>query len=100
VVYLEITYHRQTYDGLSAKWVRRKIKYINSWYSDVAMVNNFLNTPPTAGIDYANFTSFTLGFANDFAIINQDIANINQVNVLLDLDVLWMAAAGKSFSFE
>lgn len=42
------------------------------------MVNNFLNTPPTAGIDYANFTSFTLGFANDFAIINQDIANINQ----------------------
>jgi hypothetical protein len=29
------------------------------------MVNNFLNTPPTTGIDYVNFASFTLGFAND-----------------------------------
>jgi hypothetical protein len=38
---------------------------INSWNSDVAMVNNFLNTPPTTGIDYANFASFTLGFAID-----------------------------------
>jgi hypothetical protein len=38
---------------------------INSWNSDVAMVNNFLNTPPTTGTDYANFASFTLGFAND-----------------------------------
>jgi hypothetical protein len=32
---------------------------------DVKGVNNFLNTPPTTGTDYANFASFTLGFAND-----------------------------------
>jgi hypothetical protein len=55
------------------RWAKRKtgpsqaqvVAAINSWNSDVAMVNNFLNTPPTTGIDYANFASFTLGFAND-----------------------------------
>lgn len=38
---------------------------INSWNSDVAMVNTFLNTPPATGLAYANFASFTLGFAKD-----------------------------------
>ena len=38
---------------------------IDRWNSDVAIVNNFLNTPPTTGAAYANFASFTLGFAND-----------------------------------
>ena len=38
---------------------------IDSWRSDVTMVNSFLNTPPTTGAAYANFTSFTLGFAED-----------------------------------
>ena len=55
------------------RWAKRQtgpsqgqvVAAINSWNSDVAMVNNFLNTPPTTGIDYANFASFTLGFAND-----------------------------------
>jgi hypothetical protein len=131
------------------RWAKRQtgpsqgqvVAAINSWNSDVAMVNNFLDTPPTTGIDYANFASFTLGFAidepnklttlasipalstnatnavkdlkavfgqvltnlqdiinnqNDLTVINQDIANINQVrccNVLPDLDVLWKAAA-------
>ena len=114
---------------------------INSWNSDVAMVNSFLNTPPTTGQAYGNFASFTLGFArdeptqlmvlsgvpglsqaatdavanlmqvfggvltnlqdiidnqNDINVINQDIANINQIrccNVLPDLDSLWTSAA-------
>jgi hypothetical protein len=38
---------------------------IDSWNSDVAMVNAFLNTPPTTGSSYGNFASFTLGFAQD-----------------------------------
>jgi hypothetical protein len=38
---------------------------IDSWNSDVAMVNSFLNTPPTTGASYGDFASFTLGFAQD-----------------------------------
>ena|SRR5947209_11335382 len=63
---------------------------INSWNSDVAMVNNFLNTPPTTGIDYANFASFTLGFANDEPNELMTIASIpalsnDATNALRDL---------------
>src|SRR5947209_20239487 len=58
---------------LNMRWAERQtgpsqgqvVAAIHSWNSDVAMVNNFLDTPPTTGIDYANFASFTLGFAND-----------------------------------
>ena len=57
----------------STRWAKRQTgpsqdqvtAAINSWNSDVAMVNSFLNTPPTTGADYANFASFTLGFDND-----------------------------------
>ena len=38
---------------------------IDSWNSDVVMVNSFLNTPPMTGAAYGNFASFTLGFAQD-----------------------------------
>jgi hypothetical protein len=48
---------RQTQDQVVAA--------IDSWNSDVAMVNAFLNTPPTTGASYGNFASFTLGFAQD-----------------------------------
>jgi hypothetical protein len=55
------------------RWAKRQtgpsqdqvVAAINSWNSDVEMVNDFLNTPPVTGIAYANFASFTLGFAND-----------------------------------
>jgi hypothetical protein len=55
------------------RWAKRQtgpsqsevVAAINSWNSDVAMVNNFLNTPPTTGNDYAGFASLTLGFAKD-----------------------------------
>ena len=57
------------------RWAKRQtgpspdqvVAAINSWNSDVAMVNNFLNTPPATGLDYANFASFTLQTASSRA---------------------------------
>jgi hypothetical protein len=48
--------------GLSQDQV---VAAIDSWNSDVSMVNSFLNTPPNPGTAYGNFASFTLGFAQD-----------------------------------
>jgi hypothetical protein len=44
--------------GLSQDQV---VAAIDSWNSDVSMVN----TPPNPGTAYGNFASFTLGFAQD-----------------------------------
>jgi hypothetical protein len=50
---------------------------IDSWNTDVAMVNSFLNTPSTTGAEYGALAQTTLGFASD---VRPSIACISPVN--------------------